>query len=287
MILLDYYGIAVTSFMSEKQACGMDENALRHVILNNIRHYNSKFRKKYGQMVIACDSSSWRRDKFPLYKHVRRTTRKEQTDLDWTEIFRMINAIRDEIADNFPYKVVMVPKCEADDVIGALVEYTQEFGKHEEVMIVSSDKDFLQLQRYPNVRQFSPRLKEEIVETNPIGFLFEHILRGDASDGIPNVLSPDDIFTQSGVKQKSVTKKFVMECKDNMDSLKTYMKEDTYRNYLRNKAIIDLTETPPELKERIVKEYETPAKGKNGMVLKYLIKNRLRNLIEKVQEFHS
>lgn len=48
---------------------------------------------------------------------------------------------------------------EADDIINSLVEYTQEFGNYEKVMIISGDKDFAQLQKYSNVDQYSPITK--------------------------------------------------------------------------------------------------------------------------------
>ena len=47
-----------------------------------------------------------------------------------------------------PYQMLKVSGAEADDIIATLVESTQEFGQHEPVLIISGDKDFIQLQRY-------------------------------------------------------------------------------------------------------------------------------------------
>lgn len=281
MIVIDYNGIAIAGVVVQK--IEPKEDLLRHMILNTIRMYNKKFRAEYGQMVIACDDTSWRREYFPQYKYKRREGRDEST-LDWGEIFRIINEVRDDLRDNFPYKVVHVKRAEADDVIGTLVENTQEFGKNEPVMIVSADKDFIQLHKYNNVRQFSPMQKKFVQDENPRSYLFEHIMKGDSGDGIPNVLSPDDTFVES-IRQSPVTKKKIENWLQNVDNLESVMDTETYRNYCRNKKLIDLTETPQEIKDEIVRTYEEQPLAPKMKVLNYLIKKRCKLLIECVEEF--
>lgn len=290
MILIDYLSIAVSSATTKVQSTDLPysrSDIIRHMILNSIRSYNKQFREQYGEMVIACDSSSWRRDYYPLYKHSRRESRKKDDKDKWNEIFDVIDSTKNDLVNHFPYKVLSIDKCEADDIIGTLVLYTQEFGKHENVMIISSDKDFVQLQRYSNVKQFSPRQKKEVIEKKPIQFLFEHIIKGDSGDGVPNVLSPDDIFTKEGVKQRPITQKLLDNWKDNMDNLPETMGEDVYRNYDRNRTLIDLTLTPNELQQKIIEAYENCKPAPNSAVLKYLIKHNMRNLTPSVQEFHQ
>ncbi len=185
MILLDYNAIAIGNVAVQRLAA--DEGLIRHMILNSIRMYRQKFHKEYGEMVIVADGmNNWRKEAFPQYKAARRKKRDEST-IDWNEVFRIINLVREEIQDNFPYKVMHEDGCEADDVIAQLAIETQEFGKHEPVMIVSADGDFKQLQVYKNVKQFSPLLKKFVVEPNPRTYLAEHILKGDTGDGVPNV----------------------------------------------------------------------------------------------------
>jgi hypothetical protein len=245
--------------------------------------YNKKFRDQYGQMVIANDSSNWRKEVFPQYKHSRKSNREAST-IDWTEVFRIINLVFEEIGDNLPYKTVRVTGCEADDVIGALVERTQEFGNHDEVMIVSADKDFIQLQRYNNVRQFSPMTKKFIEHSDPVEYLFEHILKGDSGDGVPNVLSPDNTFSE-GIRQSPMTKKKIDTYRVPVDQLPEVMGEEIYRNYCRNKRMIDLTQTPSNLVEEINKTYEESKPAHQSKVLNYLIKKRCKMLIECAGEF--
>lgn len=287
MIIVDFNGIAISSIVTQKLE--VNEDLLRHMILNSIRMYNKKYRAEYGQLVVACDSSTWRRDYFPEYKHKRRESRAEdqadESKLDWNEVFRILNLILDEIRDNMPFKVVKIDKAEADDIIGALVEMTQEFGKHEPVMIISSDKDFVQLQKYSNVSQFSPMLKKEMKEKNPRNFLYEHIFKGDSGDGVPNVLSADDVFVK-GERQKPVTAKKMEEWMSSIENLEKVMDKTTYRNFVRNKKLIDLSETPTELKEEIINTYENQTVAHKSRVLNYLIAKRCRMLIESVGDFH-
>lgn len=281
MIIIDYNAIAIATIIVQK--LDIDEDLIRHMILNSIRMYNKKFRNEYGQMVIATDSSNWRRDVFPEYKFKRRDGR-EESELDWTEIFRIINLVFEEIGDNLPYKTIKIDGCEADDIIGALVERTQEFGQGEDVMIVSADKDFIQLQKYNNVRQFSPMAKKFVQDPNPRRYLFEHVLKGDGSDGVPNVLSPDNTFVD-GIRQSPMTKKKIEYFFENADNLESVMDREVYRNYCRNKKMIDLSETPQHLKDAVIDRYDSQKIAHRSKILNYLIKKRLKLLIECVEEF--
>lgn len=281
MIIMDYNGIAIGNIMINKEN---DEDMIRHMILNTIRMYKVKFQKEYGDVVIACDGmNNWRKEVFPQYKANRRKSR-ETSDFDWNEAFRILHSVREELLENFPYKVIHVDGCEADDIIGTLVENTNEFGNHEKVMIVSADKDFAQLQRFDNVRQFSPLTKKFIDEDHARLKLQEHIIRGDASDGVPNVLSHDDVFIE-GLRQTPVTKKKLTEILDNLGDGHQPHGASWYRNYQRNQRLIDLTFTPQELKSEILNEYKFQDPWKNrGKVLPYLINKKCKLLIESIEE---
>jgi len=242
-----------------------------------------KFRAEYGQMVIACDGgNSWRKGVFPQYKANRKKSR-EEGGLDWAEFFRILNMVRDEIRDNFPYKLIHIQGLEADDIIGTLVESTQEFGKNEKVMIVSADKDFIQLQRYGNVKQFSPMTKTFRKEKSAINYLREHIIRGDSGDGVPNILSGDNTFVD-GSRQKPISAKKVEQWLGEWDKLSSVMDHETYRNLQRNETLIDLSKTPDDRKAEIINTFNDAKPRPN--VLSYLITNRCTNLIECAAEFN-
>lgn len=281
MIVIDYSGIAIAGVVVQK--IEPEEDLIRHMILNTIRMYNKKFRDEYGQVVIACDGRSWRKEYFPQYKYKRKANR-EESSVDWGEMFRIINKVRDEIQGNFPYKVIQHERAEADDIIGTLVENTQEFGQHEPVMIVSADKDFIQLHKYNNVRQFSPMQKKFVQDSNPRKYLFEHILKGDSGDGVPNCFSGDNTFVD-GLRQSPMTKKKIEYYTENAEDLQSVMDQEVYRNYMRNKKMIDLSETPADIKNDIIGMYENQKPAPKMKILNYLIKNRCKLLIECVEEF--
>jgi len=283
MILLDYSQIALSNIIVQKLN---DENMIRHMILNSIRMYNKKYRDEYGQMVICADGmNTWRKDYFPLYKAHRKKNRTE-SDQDWNEIFRILNLVRDEIKENLPYKVLHMEGLEADDIIGSLVLNTQEFGQNEPIMIISSDKDFIQLQKYSNVKQYSPIQKKMVSDPNPRSYMFEHIMRGDKGDGIPNVLSPDNAIMDD-IRQSPMTKKKIDYWAENADNLRDVMTSEEYRNYQRNKTLIDLSEIPTELQNNVINTYESQKPAMKMRVLNYLIKKRCNHLIEVVEEFYN
>tara|TARA_R110000796_G_scaffold124_4_gene589 strand:- start:3737 stop:4597 length:861 start_codon:yes stop_codon:yes gene_type:complete len=284
MILIDYNQIALSNIIVQKLN---DEQMIRHMILNSIRMYNKKYRQKYGQMVICCDGmNTWRKEYFPQYKAARKKNRDQQSDTDWPEIFRILNLVRDEIKENLPYKVIHLEGCEADDVIGALTLEAQEFGKGEPIKIISSDKDFIQLHRFNDVSQFSPMQKKEVTDKNPHIYRFNHIMKGDKGDGIPNVKSGDNVFVDS-VRQTPVSAKQLEEWLDNAENLKDVLSEELYRNYQRNKTLIDLGEIPKPVYEKIINTFDNTKKPMQMKVLNYLIKKRCNLLIECVEEFYN
>jgi len=278
MILIDYNGVAISNIMAQR--LGTNEDMIRHMILNTIRMYKQKF-KDYGDVVVVTDAGgNWRREVFPEYKASRETTR-DKSSVDWDELFRVTNMVFDEITENFPYRTMKVWGTEADDCIAQIVIGTQEFGAYEDIMIVSADKDFAQLQKYSNVEQYSPMTKKFIKEEDPRGFLLEHILKGDTSDGVPNVLSDDKVFVE-GRRQGVLSAKKKVTLSEDINA----MGEAVVRNFQRNERMIDLTKCPEKLvidiKEQFNKQDPWANKGK---VFPYLVQKRCRRLIEVVEEF--
>jgi hypothetical protein len=249
--------------------------------------YNKKYRDEYGQMVICADGmNTWRKQYYPQYKAHRKKAR-DTSGLDWNAIFNALNMVREEIKENLPYKVMHEEGFEADDMIGALAIETQEFGKNEPVMIISSDKDFIQLQKYSNVKQFSPIQKKAVSDPNPRKYLFEHICRGDKGDGIPNILSGDNTLVD-GIRQSPITQKKLdlwANCSDGV--LQDIMSTEEYRNYQRNKKLIDLHEIPEDRFQSVIDNYSNQKPPMRMKVLNYLIKKRCNNLIESVEEFYN
>ena len=281
MILVDMNQISLASMMMHlhmSKSKEIDEKMVRHMILNSLRMYRTRFSSEYGELVLCHDSRHyWRRDFFPEYKASRRKGR-EKSDLDWDAIFQCLNAIKEEIKINMPYKCIEVYGAEADDIIGTLCATISE-----EIMIISGDKDFIQLQKYPNVKQYSPITKKMVNGANPGGYLKEHIFRGDIGDGVPNVLSPDNTFTD-GLRQKPLVKKKIASWVEH-DFDDVAPNDEVKRNYQRNRKLIDLTYTPEELSSEIIDTYKEAPYGDRSKLLNYFIQKRLRNLTESIGEF--
>lgn len=288
MILVDLNQVMISNLMMQINSNAsnqIDENLIRHMVLNSLRMYNVKFKDEYGEMVICSDDKKyWRRDLFPYYKAGRKKDR-EASPFDWNMIFETLNKVRDEIRENFPYRVIQVEKTEADDIIGTLChEYGVELknADTEKILILSSDKDFQQLQKFVNVEQFSPMAKKFIRNTEPDKFLKEHIIKGDRSDGIPNFLSGDDCFVTES-RQKPVTEKKLNTWMD--QEPEDFCDENMLRNYRRNEMLIDLSKIPEEYKQKILDTYKNAKQNGREKIFDYLIKHRMKMLMEHIQEF--
>jgi hypothetical protein len=262
----------------------IEENMVRHMVLNSIRAYRQKFGAEYGEMVIACDNKNyWRKKVFPYYK-ANRKKNIEKSELDWASIFECMNSIRAELKEFFPYRVIDIESAEADDIIATLVKMTAEatVGEDFKVLILSGDKDFIQLHRYSHVKQYDPVRKKFITNPDPVRYLAEHILKGDSGDGIPNVLSSDNCFVV-GERQKPMTQKKI----DSLIELSLVGKFDhpNFRNYCRNESLIDLTKIPEDISQKIVESYIDQDKKDRSKLLNYFIDKRLKLLLEHIGEF--
>ena len=280
MILIDMNQIALASLMMNTKMNNsktIDETMVRHMILNSIRMYRKQYHSEYGEVVLTWDSKhSWRRDYYPEYKAGRRKGREGNKDF-WNNVFSILNTIRSEIKENFPYKYLEVFGAEADDIIGFLCEENRD----EKIMIISGDKDFIQLQKFPNVKQWSPITKKDINGFNPTTYLKEHILRGDTSDGVPNVLSPDNTFVD-GLRQRPLSRKKIQSWLIGGGS---DWNDEVKRNFQRNSTLIDLSRTPEELKNQIRLEYNNAPHGDRSKLLNYFMQNKLKELTENIGEF--
>ena len=286
MILLDLNQVMIANLMMQiRNSSEVEEDMLRHMILNSLRLYRTKFAKDYGDLVICCDDKNyWRKQIFPYYKAHRRADR-EKSPLDWNNIFTILNRIRDELKETFPWRVLQVETAEADDIIGTLCH---RFGKIlkadgvENILILSGDKDFGQLQKYANVEQFSPVTKKWIRINNPEAFLREHIMKGDRGDGIPNFLSGDNCIV-AGQRQKPLMSK-KLDTWISLDPL-DFCNEMMLRNYKRNEALVNLDMIPSEIQEQINNQYDNYQIPDRKGLLNYFIKKRLKHLMEHIGEF--
>ena len=280
MILIDLNQVCIANILQEiKQLKKIEPLLVKHMILSTLLFYRRKFRDQYGDLVVCCDSKrSWRKDIFPFYKANRKSNRQKD-DIDWNGIFEVINSLTDDLVKQFPYAVIRVDQAEADDIIGTL---SKNYYRDQKIMIVSSDKDFLQLQKYFNVDQYSPTQKKLLQSKDPNGYLREHIMKGDRGDGVPNFLSDDDTFVTDKRSKKILKTK--LEAWKTLDPIE-FCDEKMLRGWKRNEQLVDLTHTPIDIKQKIVDKFDTYEYNRRDKLLNYFIQNKLRNLIEHIGDF--
>ncbi len=274
--LVDFSQIVIGSYMMAAKHATVDMDVIRPSVLNTLRIYRSKFVNEYGELILCCDDrKTWRKEIFPNYKASRKKTRKV-SGVDWNNLYDTLNQLKEELREWFPYKLIQVEKAEADDIIATLVNLTTE-----RTLILSSDKDFVQLHKF-NVRQYSP-IQKKFVDGDAKENLHEKIIRGDVGDGIPNIMSDDNVFVDEGRRQKPITKKKV-DAWYELDP-ETYCSDEMLRNYNRNRQLIDLDHIPDTIRINITKQFETIKVGDRRRLLTYFVNHKLKNLMENLSEF--
>jgi hypothetical protein len=298
MIMVDYSQCALAAILTfQRELKGNEEevkNLIRHVTLSTLKSYKKKYGAEYGEMVICCDGRKyWRKEFFEFYKGSRKKNR-DASDLNWKLIFDTLSEMRTDLVEHFPYRVLHVDRAEADDIIAVMTKWAQEndlvqeglVEESQKILILSSDKDFKQLQLHPNVRQWSPMQKKYITasKTEITDFMVEHIVKGDAGDGVPNILSQDDVFMQDGLRQKPVSAKRLAEfiakgfdgCRDDTER----------RNWHRNSTLVDFKHIPEEVSNEIISSYiNNSPNGDKMSIMNYLIEKRCRLLLDDLEDF--
>mgnify|MGYP000347759198 CR=1 FL=1 len=283
MILIDLNQVLLSGLMAQiagQKNVKLEEGLVRHLVLNIIRGHVKQFRQEYGEVVLCCDNKKyWRKEFFPFYKAGRKKAR-EKSDLDWHLIFDILGNLKQELKDNFPYKVIDVDGAEADDIIGTLTPIYA--GGDNKILILSSDGDFLQLQMYKNVKQYNPAQKKYIKSENPSAELKEKIIKGDKGDGIPNVLSPADCFVRD-LRQTPINKNRLEKLLN--ENYGDWEDENARIGFSRNQTLIDLRQIPSDIKNSIIDTYNNTKPAPRSKLINYFMDKKLKNLMEVIEEF--
>ena len=284
-ILVDYNQVILASLFASignHTDVAADENIIRHMFLNSVRSTRKKFSQEYGEIVICCDGkNTWRKEAYPYYKANRKAGR-DKSGMDWNALFQIMNNVRTEMKEFFPYKVIHIEHCEADDIIGAVInDNGSELNiGSEKFLVLSADKDFIQLQKYANVDQYDPIRKRWLRNDQPAAYLEEHILKGDTGDGVPNILSPDNCLAV-GERQKAMTKKRLALYSQGTE----VMDEETLRRFYRNKMMIDLEEIPQKYQDQILEAYNEEKTIGRELLFNFFVQKKLKHLITDIQDF--
>lgn len=286
MLIVDLNQVMIANIMAQlgnHTNTVIEEDLFRHITLNSLRSFKKQF-KEYGEMIIACDDKNyWRKHNFSFYKANRKKAR-EKSEVDWNQIFNHLNKVREELKEYSPYRVIQVDGVEADDVIATLcIEFGTILSSQEKILILSGDKDFVQLQVYGNVEQYNPVLKKFIKHNDPHKYLRQHILKGDRGDGIPNIMSEDNCII-NGERQKPLSSKKI-EFLTAIPDLSTVLNKEELVRFKRNEQLIDLHMIPEDIKANILAKYNREAGKSKDKLIDYLKHYKLKMLLESVEEF--
>jgi hypothetical protein len=281
MILVDYSGVAISAItvhMGTEKENRIDTIELaRESILNSLRGIARKFKSEYGEMVICVDDkTSWRSTHFPYYKENRKKL-KEESLINWGKVYLNMYSVLKEIKENFHYRIVRYDTAEADDVMAVLALNID--GSH---VVVSKDKDMVQLTSNQNIKVYSPLNEGNFMSQENLDYyIFKHIVKGDTGDGITNILSDDDTIITPGKRQKPVTEKNLMKWYvDRKEFMELYGEK-----FERNKKIISLFEIPEDISLGILEKFNSQEIGNKKKILQYLIKHDLNDHINRVGDF--
>lgn len=284
MILVDFNQVMISNLMQQignHTNIDIEEGLFRHMVINSLRTYKQKFGTEYGEMIIACDDRNyWRKQVFPYYKANRKKNR-DASEINWNHVYDIFNKVKQEIKEFFPYRVIQVDSAEADDIIASLViKYGNDLNGGETILILSGDKDFVQLQTYGNVKQYDPIRKKWITHNNPVGYLYEHVCKGDVGDGIPNILSDDDTFV-TDKRQRPMTQKKIDEiAKNTIDS-----NHPLWRNWSRNSQLVNLQFVPKNIQDEVLNKYDQESGKDKSKLFNYFINYKLKNMMESIGDF--
>lgn len=286
MILFDFSPIVIGSVHAAKkdiETANGDIGLIRHLVLNTIRSLTAKYKREYGETVIATDTgSSWRKQQFPQYK-ANRAKNREKSSLDWNLIFIALDQIKDELIHFYPGKVISIPTIEADDIIGRLTQNAKE-----PVVIISPDSDMRQLLN-SSVMQYSPLLKKEYnmtIKEASDEFLTK-LIKGDPGDGVPNIRSDDNVFVENG-RQTPIRSKDIDEIIQSGNipaAIERKFGTTAVRNYYRNRSLISLTDLPESITDKIDSAYQSATSGNRHAFMNYLIEKNLGALTTALEEF--
>lgn len=291
MLLIDLMQIIIPNIAVAGSKSGGDISPslplIRHMVFKSLAGHKKRFSPDYTDDIVICidDNEYWRREVFPPYKYSRKKSR-EDSALDWTKVFEFVNIIKEELRSVLPYKILQVPRAEADDIIAVLCQHFGDYKlKTPKIMIVSGDKDLTQLLKFANVEQYDVLIKKDLITcNNPEAFLREHIIRGDVGDGIPNICTVDEVFMGEKMRQTPI-----MQAKLNqwiVQEPDEFCTTDRMKaGFARNQLLIDLSKIPEDVRLQVIESYNSATTQDKKKLKNYFIKNKMSEMAREINYF--
>ena len=229
-------------------------------------------------VVFALEGRSWRKDHYKPYKANRSVARQALTESEAEEdkmFWEAYDNLTKYLAERTNCSVLRCPTAEGDDIIARFIN----LHPNDEHIVISSDTDFVQLIAN-NVKQYNgitdelitvegifdakgkavvdKKTKEPKKIPDPAWLLFEKCMRGDTSDnvfsafpgvrtkGTKNKVGLLDAFEDRTAKGYNWNNMMLQRWTDHNG--------DEHRvldDYERNRALIDLTHQPQDIKDTV------------------------------------
>ena len=207
--------------------------------------------------IIAKDSKlvkSFRYSLYPEYKLTRKLNRAKRGQYKIGPVFDELYAnVFPSIFGDHAVQLV-VDGAEGDDVIASIARSQRIAEDYEKIILISSDRDFVQLQIDRPVSQYDakgemvlPKLKHgsEVVDLTPQQALMIKIISGDSSDNIKPIKPKiGEIRAYKYITEKA-------------DEFKKMLREEpeVAQHLILNSKLIDFKNIPVELSQKVVDEY--------------------------------
>lgn len=277
-----------TIFSTFKPEDHIDMDLVRHCILNVIKSHVQNTKTMYPMTILCVDNSKtgyWRK-KVAWYYKFKRKEKRDDSKWDYEFIFHAMHTVIDELKENMPYVVLDIEGVEADDHIGVMTKYFTDRGVR--VLITSSDGDFTQLQKYPNVKQYSPIQKKPVVPKHgsPELDLKFKCIKGDKKDGIASFKAPSDHYTKEGVRAPSISAKLLAELMSKQyEEMEDIVGSDGFCRIMENKALLDLDMIPDEIKSKIEQQYTDYVIPPRFKIMQYFAQHDMKKLYDAIDQF--
>lgn len=294
-LVFDISNLLYRTFFVQRQE---DDETLAGLATHTALVMLNKYYKQHkpDRVVMAFDRKSWRKDytaseqcisKKP-YKGNRRQDMTPAQQLKYQRFLEHMREFEALIAEQTTILTLVEETLEADDLIAGFCQI--EAGDDNEIVIISTDTDLLQLLQYPNVRIVSPANdKEQTLDefnNDPHYYVFTKCLRGDPTDNVQSAFPR--------VSSKRIAKAYadsfervqlMMETWTNQDKVEFRVKD----LFEENEKLINLAKQPPAIRKLILESVsaalEKERKFSMFFILKFLGKYKLNKIKESLDQY--
>ena len=262
-----------------------------HSSFMTIRKWFNKY--KPDKLVFAFEGgNNWRKTYMAKPEAISKIGYKASRvyDPSMKSLFEMIADFKELMQKHSSIACLSVDECEGDDVIAGFVQMFADEGT--QITILSGDKDFTQLLKFPNVKLIDPATgldravdKKTGERIDPDFYIFEKCFRGDAGDGVASAYPR--------ILKTKIRKAFEDEAfRINILNEVLSGPNGEYRvgdKFNENRILMDLEAQPDEIKARMFESIEQEI-GNSGMYshfhfMRFLGKHKLNSIAESIASF--